>query len=173
MTWCTVILTRLRQRSGRWWPAHGCKHGKQLLLLALLPMAMSLQAAEPLPVAIYTHDSVKDDFLTRPVLRSVFTMRARTWPDGTPVRVFVLGDDDPLHVRFCQEWLGTFPYVLRKSWNRSTYTGTGLVPRTVATIEEMQRLIDRTPGAVGYVPSAEGIEQAAPQPSLQHIHRTL
>jgi hypothetical protein len=65
--------------------------------------------------------------------------------------VFVLPDGDPLHVEFCREQLGTFPYVLRATWDRLVYTGTGIAPEVVANEKEMRRRVAMTRGAIGYV----------------------
>lgn len=87
----------------------------------------------------------------RAMVRAIFAVRLREWPDGVPVRVFVLPDSDPLHVEFCREQLGTFPYVLRASWDRLVYTGTGIAPEVVANEKEMRQRVTATRGAIGYV----------------------
>jgi hypothetical protein len=38
--------------------------------------------------------------LTRTELRDIFFARQTKWPNGDPIRVFVLPDPHPLHVRF-------------------------------------------------------------------------
>lgn len=78
-------------------------------------------------------------------------MRLRTWPDGKPVKVFVLPDESDAHQRFCNEVLGIYPYRLRSGWDRAVFTGTGLSPRTVESMEEMESVVRQTPGAIGYV----------------------
>lgn len=93
--------------------------------------------------------------IDRAFVRAVFTLRTRTWPDGTPVRVFVLPDDDSTHQRFCNERLGIYPYRLRDAWDRAVFTGTGLSPRTVNSLDEMRASVRRTPGAIGYAVRAE------------------
>ena len=88
--------------------------------------------------------------LARDQLRAIFTTRLRAWPDGTPIRVFVMPDDNPLHDQFCREQLGMYPYVLRSVWDRLQFTGTGLVPTEVRSEQEMREKVRSTPGAVGY-----------------------
>jgi hypothetical protein len=89
--------------------------------------------------------------LDRTLLRAIFTMRLRQWPDGTPVHVFVLPDQDAATNRFCREQLGTYPYVMRDTWDRMVFTGTGLAPTVVGSDQEMRERIRSTPGAIGYV----------------------
>jgi hypothetical protein len=85
--------------------------------------------------------------------RLYMTSRLKAWPNGVPVKVFVLPDDNPLHRRFVNSLLGLFPYQLRRVWDRQLFSGTGQVPATVASESEMIRRVSATPGALGYVES--------------------
>jgi len=89
--------------------------------------------------------------LSREDLREIFFGRRTQWPDGTPMRVFVLPDDDPVHVRFAKEVLGIYPYQLRSAWDRMVYSGTGVPPVVVDSLEQMQNQLQKTPGSIGYV----------------------
>jgi len=82
--------------------------------------------------------------------RLYFSMRLPRWSDDHPVKVFVLPDNDPLHISFAKTVLGLFPYQLRGVWDRQVYSGTGQAPTTVANEEEMIRRVASTPGAIGY-----------------------
>ena len=82
--------------------------------------------------------------------RSIFSMRLREWPDGTPVRVYVLPDGSQSHRQFVQSVLGMFPHQLRRNWDRYIYTGTGQAPTEVNSEEEMIERVRMTPGAIGY-----------------------
>ena len=83
--------------------------------------------------------------------RAAFGMRLLEWPDGTPVRVFVLDDDHPVHKEFVKKVLQVFPYQLRQSWDRLVFSGTGQAPQVVASQAEMLSKVGKTPGAIGYV----------------------
>lgn len=89
--------------------------------------------------------------LSNETLRSVVSMRMRTWDDGTPVRVFVLPDQHPLHQQFCKRVLGLFPHQLRRTWDRLVYAGIGQAPTEVSTPEEMRQRVADTPGGIGYI----------------------
>ena len=95
-------------------------------------------------------DLLPDTTLNQEQLRRIFFSRQTHWPDGTSVRAFVLPDKHPLHIRFSKEILGVYPYQLRSAWDRMMYTGTGVPPITVRSIEEMHKKIEQTPGAIGY-----------------------
>jgi len=94
--------------------------------------------------------------LDRDLLRAIFTLRLRSWPNGPPVRIFVLPDSDPISDRFYREQLGMYSYILRAAWDRMVYTGTGLAPTIVRSEEEMRARVRATPGAIGYVSKADG-----------------
>jgi hypothetical protein len=89
--------------------------------------------------------------LDRTLVRALYTMRLRAWPDGTTAEVFVLPDHYPLHDLFTREELATYPYVLRNVWDRLVFTGTGFAPTVVNSEDEMRARVRATPGAIGYV----------------------
>ena len=89
--------------------------------------------------------------MNKNTLRAIFGMRLRTWPDNSPIRVFVLKDDDPTHISFAKKQLSIFPQQLRRAWDRLIYSGTGQAPREVASEEEMRDLVASTTGAIGYI----------------------
>lgn len=120
-------------------------------LVALLVLIASIGAARGAGVDIITSPEIVAAPLDRAQVRSIFSMRLRQWPDGRAVRVFVLPDQHALHVQFCREQLGTYPYVLRSTWDRLVYTGTGVAPEVVGSEKEMRQRVLHTPGAIGYV----------------------
>lgn len=99
-------------------------------------------------------------------LRALFSARKRQWDSGQAVRVFVLPDQHPLHKRFCRDILRVYPYVLRDTWDRMIFTGTGPTPVTVDSVAEMQKKVAETPGAIGYAPAAADAA-GEPEPSVE------
>jgi hypothetical protein len=65
--------------------------------------------------------------------------------------VFVLKDDDPLHVVFCKQVLHVFPHQMRAAWDRLVFSGTGRAPEPVENMEEMRSRLRSTEGGVGYL----------------------
>lgn len=125
-----------------------CRATSLLLLVLLLSGAY----AAPAPAAdVVANPQLRADRISRPLLRGIFGMRVRAWPDGTPVRVFVLDDNDVAHVEFCKAVLRIYPYQLRQNWDRLVYSGTGQPPVVVVSEKELVRLVAQTPGAIGYV----------------------
>jgi ABC-type phosphate transport system substrate-binding protein len=113
--------------------------------------------------AVIVNDSVTIETLSQHELRSIFAMRSVRWPDGSPIRVFVLPDQSDLHKSFVKSELDMFPYQLRMSWDRAVFSGTGAPPRKVSSIEDMVTRIRSTKGGIGYIndesiPLAEGVK---------------
>jgi ABC-type phosphate transport system substrate-binding protein len=136
----------------------GTQHPLATLLTAML-LALGVTyapySAAAGGVEIITNADHANVPLDRPLLRAIFMMRMRLWPDGAPVRVYVLTDSSEVHDQFCREDLGTYPYVLRGVWDRMVYTGTGLAPVTVNSQQELIEKVRSTPGAIGYYRRAE------------------
>lgn len=124
-------------------------------LLVVLLLATGVARAQT--VTIITNPDRASIPLDRNLLRAIFSMRLRNWPDQLPARVFVMADDSAIHAQFCREQLGTYPYVLRGSWDRLVFTGTGLAPTQVSTEEEMKRRVETTPGGIGYLRSGHAL----------------
>ena len=118
------------------------------LALTLYVLGGPLRAQE-----MIVNSGVSTKAITTNEAQLYLTSRLKEWPNGVPVKVFVLPDDNPLHRRFANAVLGLFPYQLRRVWDRQIFSGTGQVPSTVANEAEMIRRVSTTPGALGYVES--------------------
>ena len=100
---------------------------------------------------VIVHPAVSVEAIPRQYLISIYTMRTRAWPDGLPIRVFILPASHPQHQLFVKETLGLFPYQLKKIWDRQAFSGASQLPHTVKTVDEMYERVRNTPGAIGYV----------------------
>ena len=83
-----------------------------LFTIVLLPAAQ-LRADDLKPVLIDSNGQAKN--LSSETVREIFFMRLSSWPDGSPIHVFVLPDSNPLHARFSKEILGVYPFQLRSA----------------------------------------------------------
>ncbi len=118
-----------------------------VLLLSFLAFSKPSEALE-----IVVNRSVTVNQLSHVELQAIFTMRLRVWPDGMPIRVFVLGDNAPEQIEFSKKLLDIFPYQLRRYWDRMVFSGTGQAPIELSSPEEMYSRVASTPGAIGYLP---------------------
>lgn len=119
------------------------------LLLSMLHISGAAWSNES--YEIIAHPDVNEKALTKGTLRAIFGMRLHEWPDGAPIRVFVMPDGAPLHIKFSKEKLNVFPYQLRSAWDRLVFSGTGQAPETVNSLDEMLAKVASTPGAIGYL----------------------
>ncbi|NRB40727.1 MAG: hypothetical protein HRU20_20035 [Pseudomonadales bacterium] len=104
---------------------------------------------------LVTHPSTPDRTLKFQTLRAIYSMRMQTWPDGDPIRVFVLPDTYQAHKDFCKTLLKTLPRHLRRNWDRLVFSGIAQAPSAVNSTTEMKQKIANTPGAIGYIPREE------------------
>lgn len=114
-----------------------------------------LQFFTPTSVAqiLIVHPDIPNFELSRNNIRSIFAMRTQQWPDGNPIHLFVIDDNNSLHTSFCKHVLGMFPYQLRGIWDRQIFSGTGIAPTSVSSVQEMREQVSNTPGAIGYIES--------------------
>ena len=122
---------------------------RQLLMLAA--MLWGLQSAAAGAVDVIVNRDVPLHEISENALRAIYTLRQTRWPDGQPIQVFVLADDDPLHTEFAKTLLGMYPYQLRQIWDQMTFSGMGQAPMQLSSQAEMLRRVAATPGAIGYV----------------------
>lgn len=138
-----------------------------IALCALLMIPWVLAVPPTTQPEVIAHSSVPVKQLTSAQLRSIFMMRQVKWPDGLPIRVYVLPSNAPIHMVFVEQRLQLFPYQLDRVWKKLTYSGTGTPPIEVADLATMVELVQSTPGAIGYaemkeLPSALQIIQIKP-----------
>ena len=117
-----------------------------LLMFSCAPFAFAQQAN----VVVVANISVESHSLSPSQLRSIFSMRQNTWPDGQPIKVYVFTRDSTAHDAFCKQILKMFPYQVERIWNKLTYSGLGELPIRVETESEMLSRIESEPGAIGY-----------------------
>jgi hypothetical protein len=130
--------------------AHTLRIGRTILVLLINLLLQPVVRAEPVFVFVNQASSAAAA-LPKNALSAVFGMRLRTWPDGSPIKVFVLPSDHLVHIRFCKQVLRVFPHQLRTAWDRLVYSGTGQAPTEVGSEAEMREKLATTPGAIGYL----------------------
>ena len=89
-------------------------------------------------------------------------MRLRTWPDGTPITVFVQNPDSDTHRKFCLSKLGVLPYQIQRTWDVLVFSGMGQSPIELANEIEMKQKIGQIRGAIGYVSNIREAENVVP-----------
>jgi len=120
-----------------------------------------------LPVHVYSqhvivHSENETTSLSKNTLKSIFSMRLRTWPDGTPITVFVQNPDSETHRKFCLSKLGVLPYQIQRTWDVLVFSGMGQSPIELANEIEMKQKIGQIRGAIGYVSNIREADNVIP-----------
>ena len=126
-----------------------------ILLLSYVTFATSKTAPpsiEQSEIRIVTHTDIQQSSIDNSTLRAIFFMHLQEWPNGEPVKVFVLRDRNKTHQAFSKGLLGFFPYQLRRNWDKLVFSGTGEAPEEVKSIDKMKSAVAGTPGSIGYIP---------------------
>jgi len=121
-------------------------------LLLIVGFAALMHSQRALSQTVITHPSNPLTKISESTLRAIFGMRLLEWPDGTPITVFVLGQNNLHHNDFCKNVLHIFPYQLQRNWNRLIFSGSGQAPKSLKSPQEMLERVHNTPGAIGYLP---------------------
>ena len=118
-----------------------------LILGALLAVVQTALSAPK----VVLNQSVELTSLDSAYLNQIFAMQIRKWPDGQAIQVFILPSTSTLHRKFVIDRLQIQAHQLDRIWNRMLFTGTGKAPTMVESEDAMLKMIQTTPGAIGYV----------------------
>ena len=103
-------------------------------------------------VVVVNPQSASTDVLSSAQLRRIFTMRQSSWPNGKPIKVFVLHKSDAIHDAFTKSVLQLFPYQLERVWNKLVFSGLADKPTEVDSASQMAEAIASHVNAIGYLP---------------------
>jgi hypothetical protein len=117
----------------------------------LLGRASRGEAAEE-SLAVIGHPLLRREVLPEHTVRAVFLRVLRTWPDSLPVVPFNLPTRTPARVAFDSAVVHMGPDEVAQFWVDKKIRGESVPPRQIATPALMIALVNRIPGAVGYVP---------------------
>jgi ABC-type phosphate transport system substrate-binding protein len=123
-------------------------------LLVLIFLVSPLAAS----AGIIVHPGVEGRSISAANLRNIYTLRQTLWPNRQPIVIFVLPDDHPVHEAFAKEKLGLYPYRLRQTWDRLSFSGMASAPIEVRDENEMRARVRATPGAIGYTSKDTGYD---------------
>jgi ABC-type phosphate transport system substrate-binding protein len=117
-----------------------------VLLLSLIPCAYAQDNA----VTVYAYTKAVSKTLTKQQIIDIFLLRRRNW-NGARIRVYILPTDSPLHKAFARSVLNIEPFWLEAYWNRIIYSGSGLSPRVVSSLDEMRKALELDRHGIGYL----------------------
>ena len=146
--------------------------GSVLGLVLLWGWAVRVNAEDEVVVAV-NPATPAGTTIARNALSAIFGMRLRAWADGTPIRVYVLPDDNAVHVAFSKAdprayshtsyappgTVSSFRAPVRRRFRSATRRkcAPGLPvsmrarPEVVGSEEEMREKLAQNAGAIGYL----------------------
>ena len=117
----------------------------------LISLALLLWVNTSFAISLIVNDSVSFSPDSSKDIRNIFTLQQTHWENGNKIQVFVLPDDNAVHQQFSKSVTQIFPYQYRRIWDRVTFSGTGLAPTTVNSMEEMLEKVSQTKNSIGYI----------------------
>lgn len=112
----------------------------------------------------YKNDALQ---ISKPIARSIYFGYITNWPNGLPIRLIVMNENNDVHFQFTKKVLGLYPYQIRRIWDRQTYSGTGTPPVVVSSQKEMKDAVGSIPGAIGYVLSTSDLPESVVSQNIE------
>jgi ABC-type phosphate transport system substrate-binding protein len=125
------------------------------ILVMLAGLAVASGALAEGSLKVIANPAVPVESVDSAQATQIFLKQVRTWSDGTRIEPIDLQADSPLRDEFYRKVTGRGPAQLRAYWARQAFTGMGFPPRQAASPEEAARLVQDTPGAIGYTLSQD------------------
>jgi hypothetical protein len=101
-------------------------------------------------VVAHLPEGVEADHVTEELVRRLFLVRQRFWPDGSAAHPVNLPAASPVRDRFSRAIFGETVQEMVPYWNDRYFHGTR-PPPTVASEAAVLLYLDRTSGGIGYV----------------------
>ncbi|MBE9526128.1 MAG: hypothetical protein IME94_04055 [Proteobacteria bacterium] len=117
----------------------------------LISLALLLWVNTSFAISLIVNDSVSFSPDSSKDIRNIFTLQQTHWENGNKIQVFVFPDDNDVHQQFSKSVTQMFPYQYRRIWDRVTFSGTGLAPTIVNSMEEMLEKVSQTKNSIGYI----------------------
>lgn len=106
------------------------------------------------PLVVVVNPSVAQRKFSRGELSALFTTRKRNYDDGQRIIPLNLPPRDAARVTFDQKILEMDPDEVARYWIDRKIRGGNPPPRHVPSAALVARLIEKLPGAIGYVPTS-------------------
>lgn len=129
-----------------------------LLGTALLVGAQFVEPASGASLELIAHPECEVATISRSELSKIFLRRLRTWADGTPTVPVDQLPSSEVRNAFSRQVHDRSVVTVEVYWKRMIFSGRGVPPRELAGDAAVIEFVRSTPGAVGYVTSAEGHE---------------
>ncbi len=124
---------------------------KLSLLFAASLLASPLVLAD---VVVIGHPAGPDSISTNEV-RDLYLNRSKALPNGQSAKPFELPEGSATRAEFHDKVTGRNDAQLKAFWSQQVFTGRGQPPAEAGSASGMKAQVASTPGAIGYIDSAE------------------
>lgn len=118
------------------------------LLIALLALQAQTASAD---LVVVTGQKSGVDRLTQQEVIFLYMGRWRLLPSGVPAMPLDLAIDSPERADFYRRLVNKEPAEIKAYWSRLVFSGGSRPPYATENREELIRLINNNPGAIGYL----------------------
>ena len=127
-----------------------------LLLMAITMLAPPPSQAE---VIIIVNSNLKVTQLDKKDVQDIFLGKKITWPDDKETEIkFVLISDADFHSEFVKDYTHKSTAQFKRYWNNMVFTGKGMMPKNIDSMEALIQYVSQTDGAIGYITPGEPME---------------
>lgn len=126
---------------------------KQILSIILLIFILQSAGICNAGVAVIVNQSVPEESLSAKRVRDIFLGHVTRWGNGKKI-VIVIQKEGNSHIFFTRKVLGIAPEKLARLWKRAFFAGNGNLPKICRTEERVVELVQKYPGAIGYISDA-------------------
>jgi hypothetical protein len=130
----------------------------RLLRLLAIVVVLAPGLASAADYVVIVNPGNRASSVSRNELQRLFLRTATTWSGGEGCKPVDLPKSNPVRVAFSKEVLGRTMAALDQFWTQSIFSGRGVPPPERKSDREVVEFVRDTPGAVGYVSSAVGLE---------------
>lgn len=124
-----------------------------LLAIIVLLFIISGGLAYAEDVIIVCNKSVTASSLSQDDIRDIFLGRKTVWNDGQKIS-FVTMTDGEAHETFLDTFVRKTSMQFDLYWDKKVFSGRARTPKAYSTSDGIIDFIERTEGAIGYIPAA-------------------
>jgi len=135
---------------------------RKILLITTFILLLTGTAATGADIVIIAHSDVELDSIDVQTARSIFLGTKTRWDNGAKIIPAVLAAG-LTHESFLKQVAKKTPSNFKIHWKKAVFTGTGTIPATFTTEEDMVKYISSTKGAIGYIAATH------PHPNVKTI----
>jgi len=122
---------------------------KYTIIFFILLTALGLNRLQA-QIAVIAHQDVASDSITSAQLRDIYTGDMTFWPDGTPIIVCDLNDEQGVHDKF-YDFIAVNSSRVKSVWMKRMLSGKSDPPLIFKTGDDLLQRIAELQGAIGFV----------------------